>query len=296
MDHQGLKAFVSVAKHSSFSDAADQLYLTQSAVSKRIASLELQLGKKLFDRLGRTIALTEAGIALLPRAKQILRQFDQASQALDDLSGHTRGTLRLAISHHLGLHRLPIKLQQFTRTYPEVRLDIQFMDSEKAYENVLSGDAEVGVITLALESHSNVISQRIWQDPMMFVCATNHALGRLTTPTLEDLAKYPVILPGLNTVTGRIIQELFSSRGITLTRPLLTNYLETIATLVEIGLGWSVLPTTLIKDTKTLRVQEPSLFRELGYIHHRQRSLSNAALAFIGVLEDVAPDKSSRFL
>lgn len=284
MDNQNLKAFITVANCGSFSEAADRLYLTQSAISKRIAQLEQQIGKKLFDRIARQVSLTEAGNELLPRARRILQEYDHALQAINDLSGEASGTLRLAISHHLGLHRLPPILKQFAQQYPNVTLDIEFMDSEKAYEQVLHGQSEVAVITLALENHHNIHSKKIWNDPLRFICAQDHPLAKVTTPQLKDLANYSIILPGLNTYTGRIIQNLFQKEGIPLKAPMSTNYLETISTMVEIGLGWSVLPETLVRGLHVMPFEEVSIERELGYIHHMKRSLSNAASAFLGLL------------
>ena len=285
MDNQNLKAFITVAELGSFSEAADRLYLTQSAISKRIAQLEQQIGKKLFDRIARQVSLTEAGSELLPRAQRILQEYDSALQAINDLSGEASGTLRLAISHHLGLHRLPPVLKQFAQQYPNVTLDIEFMDSEKAYEQVLHGQSEVAVITLALESHHNIQSKKIWDDPLRFICAQDHQLAQLKTPQLKDLAEYPIILPGLNTYTGRIIQNLFQQEDIPLKAPMSTNYLETISTMVEIGLGWSVLPETLVRELHVMPFEQVSIERELGYIHHMKRSLSNAALAFLGLMD-----------
>ena len=287
MDNQNLKAFITVANSGSFSESAEQLHLTQSAISKRIAQLEHQIGKKLFDRIARQVTLTEAGTELLPRALRILQEYENALQAINDLSGEASGTLRLAISHHLGLHRLPPVLKQFAQQYPKVTLDIEFMDSEKAYEQVLHGQSEVAIITLALESHHNIHSQKIWNDPLRFICAQDHPLATLTKPELKDLAEYPIILPGLNTYTGRIIQNLFQQEGIPLKAPMSTNYLETISTMVEIGLGWSVLPETLVRELHVMPFKQVSIARELGYIHHMKRSLSNAAVAFLGMMDAV---------
>ena len=287
MDNQNLKAFITVANSGSFSESAEQLHLTQSAISKRIAQLEQQIGKKLFDRIARQVTLTEAGTKLLPRALRILQEYENALQAINDLSGEASGTLRLAISHHLGLHRLPPVLKQFAQQYPKVTLDIEFMDSEKAYEQVLHGQSEVAIITLALESHHNIHSQKIWNDPLRFICAQDHPLATLTKPELKDLAEYPIILPGLNTYTGRIIQNLFQQEGIPLKAPMSTNYLETISTMVEIGLGWSVLPETLVRELHVMPFEQVSIARELGYIHHMKRSLSNAAVAFLGMMDAV---------
>ncbi len=287
MDNQNLKAFITVANSGSFSESAEQLYLTQSAISKRIAQLEQQIGKNLFDRIARQVTLTEAGTELLPRALRILQEYENALQAINDLSGEASGTLRLAISHHLGLHRLPPVLKQFAQKYPKVTLDIEFMDSEKAYEQVLHGQSEVAIITLALESHHNIHSQKIWNDPLRFICAQDHPLAELKKRELKDLAEYPIILPGLNTYTGRIIQNLFQQEGIPLKAPMSTNYLETISTMVEIGLGWSVLPETLVRELHVMPFEQVSIARELGYIHHMKRSLSNAAVAFLRMMDAV---------
>ncbi|MDG2115391.1 MAG: LysR family transcriptional regulator [Porticoccaceae bacterium] len=284
MNNQNLKAFITVAECNSFSVAADRLYLTQSAISKRIAQLEQQIGKRLFDRIARQVSLTEAGAELLPRAQRILTEYENALQAINDLSGEASGTLRLAISHHLGLHRLPTILKQFALQFPNVTLDIEFTDSEKAYEQVLHGETEVAVITLALDSHHNINSKKIWRDPLQFVCANDHPLAKLQQPALEDLAKYPIILPGLNTYTGRIIQNLFHQQGIPLKSTMSTNYLETISTMVEIGLGWSVLPETLVRDLYVMPFDQVTIARELGYIHHTNRSLSNAAVEILNLL------------
>ena len=287
MDNQNLKAFLTVAETGSFSGAAEKLHLTQSAVSKRIALLEEQVAKKLFDRIARQVSLTEAGQALLPRARHILQESEAAIQAIHDLSGDASGRLRLAISHHLGLHRLPPVLKTFADRHPNVNLDIAFMDSEKAYEQVLQGHSDVAVITLALETHQNIHSRRIWRDPLQFICAPDHLLASIAQPSLQDLAEHPVILPGLNTYTGRIIQNLFDRENIPLKAPLSTNYLETISTMVEIGLGWSVLPVTLVKNLHVMNIKHTIIERDLGYIHHKKRSLSNAALAFLQLLEQI---------
>ncbi|MEZ8133100.1 MAG: DNA-binding transcriptional LysR family regulator [Polaribacter sp.] len=284
MDNQNLSAFIKVAETNSFSEAAFLLDVTQSTISKRIALLESKIGKRLFDRIARRVTLTEAGTELLPRARLILKEYESALQAINDLSGRTSGVLRLAISHHLGLHRLPPLLKSYAQQHSDVILDIEFMDSEKAYEQVLHGHSEIAVITLALERHPNVVSQKIWNDPLNFICAHDHPLARIAFPTLNDIAEFPVILPGLNTYTGRIVQKLFQTENIPLKSTMSTNYLETISTMVEVGLGWSVLPETLAKQLHVMPFNHTEMQRDLGYICHTKRTLSNAAKAFIQLL------------
>ena len=163
MDTQSLQAFLAVADTQSFSRAAEQLHLTQPAVSKRIATLESQVGTRLFDRIGRRIALTEAGSVLLPQARRILFSVEDSRRALANLSGQVGGKLTLATSHHIGLHRLPPLLKQYTQRHPEVTLDLHFLDSEQAYQGVLDGTLEMAVVTLAPHPHEQLQVVELWR-------------------------------------------------------------------------------------------------------------------------------------
>lgn len=285
MDTQALTAFLAVAESGSFSTAAEQLFLTQPAVSKRIAQLEQQLGTRLFDRVGRRIRLTEAGEALLPRARQVLLDLEDMSRAISNLTGTVSGTLRIGTSHHIGLHRLPPVLRRFSREYPDVKLDIHFIDSEEAWEAVLHGDLEMGVVTLPPQPDPRLHSQAVWQDPLVFMAAPEHPLARLDRVTLETLTGYSAILPSPVTFTRRIVESLFEEQALTLNISMSTNYLETIHMMVSIGLGWSVLPETMLDDSVVrLNVDTALPVRRLGVVTHPGRSRSNAAGAFLDIL------------
>ena len=285
MDTQALTAFLAVAESGSFSTAAERLFLTQPAVSKRIAQLEQQLGTRLFDRVGRRIRLTEAGEALLPRARQVLLDLEDMSRAISNFTGTVSGTLRIGTSHHIGLHRLPPVLRRFSREYPDVKLDIHFIDSEEAWEAVLHGDLEMGVVTLPPQPDPRLHSQAVWQDPLVFMAAPEHPLARLDRVTLETLTGYSAILPSPVTFTRRIVESLFEEQALTLNISMSTNYLETIHMMVSIGLGWSVLPETMLDDSVVrLNVDTALPVRRLGVVTHPGRSRSNAAGAFLDIL------------
>jgi DNA-binding transcriptional LysR family regulator len=286
MDFQNLSAFVAVAESGSFSAAATQLHITQPAVSKRISLLERELNSPLFDRTGRRARLTQAGNRLLVHARTILHQVNLAQQEIRDLSATVSGSLNIATSHHIGLHRLPPVLRAFSDLYPQVRLNIEFTDSEKAHEAVLRGDIELAVITLALEESSNIDAHILWPDPLVFVAGPEHELAQQKTLSLADLSSHDNVLPGLDTYTGQIVKRLFEQQALELDTLMTTNYLETIKMMVNVGLGWSVLPKTMVDHSLVeLPVQSFELSRQLGYISHRKHSLSNAARAFIELLE-----------
>ena len=287
MDTQNLRAFLLVAETGSFSLAAEKLHLTQPAVSKRIALLEEQLGAGLFDRIGRNVGLTEAGEALLPHAKSVQRELDLAERSVRDLAGEVSGNLRLATSHHIGLHRLPPVLSHFSREYPDVHLDIDFMDSEQAYERINQGKAELAVVTLAPDAEGSVIATPVWKDPLDIMVARDHEmLAGNSAPDLRLLSAHPAILPGMNTYTGQIIKQLFDQHGLELEVSLVTNYLETIRMMASVGLGWTILPRSMVDDSLTiLEVDGVALERTLGLVYHRGRSLSRAARAFLDAVQ-----------
>ncbi|GAA3911051.1 LysR family transcriptional regulator [Litoribacillus peritrichatus] len=286
MDTNTLKAFIVVAKHQSFSEAAEELHLTQPAVSKRIISLEGQLGTSLFDRIGRNIHLTPAGAALLPKAKQILHLMKSTQQELHNLSQSVSGSLEIICSHHIGLHRLPPILKEYSIRYPDVDLKIEFGESESGYEQVVQGDKEMALITLAPEPNKSLISHSIWHDDMKFVCSKEHPLAKKGTTTIEDLAKHKAILPSHNTFTRQRVERLFADTDVKLDVVTSTNYLDTIQMMVSIGYGWSVLPESLSKELYEMNIPIEMNSRQLGYVIHKHHSLTNAAKALIELLNE----------
>lgn len=274
-----------MAECGSFSYASQQLCVTQPAVSKRIASLEQSLNHTLFDRLGRGISLTEAGEHLLPRAKKILADLQQTERSVRELSGEMLGSLTVATSHHVGLHHLPPILREFSSEHGGVNLQFEFLDSEKSHERVLTGSCELAIVTLPPKLAPPLAHTKLWRDPLVFVCGKHHRLNQDKYLRLEDLAKESAILPDLNTFTGRMAKQCFDDAELELQLNMTTNYLETIKMMVSVGLGWSLLPKTLVDpQLEILHIENVELERQLGIIYHEKRSFSNAGAAFYKML------------
>jgi DNA-binding transcriptional LysR family regulator len=287
MDIASLQAFVAVAKYGSFSIASEKLFLTQPAISKRISNLESLLGARLFDRINRKISLTEAGIALLPRAHQLILDIDDCKRAVTNLSSKVTGTLSIGTSHHIGLHRLPPVLNQFTSSFPNVDLDLQFMDSEAACREVSRGNLEMALVTLPFSPIKDILTKLIWPDPLSVIVDKNHPLLNLKTVTLSQLAEHKAVLPSQGTFTRGIIEHAMQKQKIQLKVGLTTNYLETINMLVSVGLGWSILPDKMLsKDIKSINVKGLSVSRKLGIVWHSKRTLSNAATSMHKILQN----------
>ncbi len=288
MEFNNLKAFIAVAESASFTEASERLFLSQPAVSKRIAALEEELGAPLFDRIGRTITLTEAGSTLLPRALRILNEVKESRQAINNLSGEVAGELSFGTSHHIGLHRLPPILRAFNQAHPQVELDIDFYDSEDACREVGHGNLALALITLPSVLEGPLEQLVVWDDPLAVIVAHDHPLagGRAS---IETLINQPAILPSKNTYTRQLIDEALKQYKVTANVRLSTNYLETIKMMVSVGLGWSILPRSMVDDdVSVVDIEGLSLSRQLGVVTHKQRSLTNAAQAFIALLQGAA--------
>jgi DNA-binding transcriptional LysR family regulator len=295
MDIANLRAFAAVSATGSFSAAAEQLHLSQPAISKRIAVLEADLDAVLFDRLGRRIALSEAGRALLTRIPDVEQSLRLAQQAVRDIDGEVSGPLRIATSHHIGLHRLPPVLSAFQQQFPFVQLAIEFLDSEQAYERLRVGDIELAVVTLAPGDVRQLHSEVIWEDSLSVMVSRNHALASHRRVSIATLAEHPAILPGLDTFTGQIVQRHFERAATKLQLRMATNYLETLRMMATVGLGWTVLPDTMAStELQALRVDNTALSRTLGLVHHQARSLSRSAGAFMQLLRAAGQSNESK--
>ena len=285
MDTAHLQAFVKVAETGSFSMAARQLFITQPAVSKRINQLEQQLGSQLLNRSGKRILLTQTGRLLLTRARQILNEIQSVRQQIADMEGSPMGSLSLATSHHIGLHRLPPILRAYTARYADVELDLSFMDSEQACLLVEKNELEMAVVTLPFSESPKLSFTPVWHDELKLVCATGHPLARQPVNRLQDLLPHAAVLPSHGTYTREAIEQALQPILHEIKITLETNYLETIKMMVSVGLGWSALPQSMLDESlQVIEIDSFSSSRELGIVVNRQRSASRAAQAMIDLI------------
>jgi DNA-binding transcriptional LysR family regulator len=287
MDSHLLEAFVNVIDQGSFSEAAERLHLTQPAISKRLSALENLTGNRLIDRSNRKIQLTDAGARLLPHARRIIDEVHNAKLALSDRRDTVSGRLSVIASHHIGLHHLPAWLRRLNREFPEVSLELKFMDSESALGMMEKRTAELAFVTLS-ESMSPSFQVAVrWEDDMAFVVSPEHPLASLEQPTLADLARYDALLPEAGTATYRSVSRLFLDEGLALQLQMPTNYLETIKVMAGVGLGWSVLPVSMLDQTLITLPVNYRVSRLLGGIGLKGRSLSPQAKALLAIAAEL---------
>ena len=285
MNLAAFEAFLKVMETGSISIAAEQLFITQPAVTKRIHTLEEYFGVKLFESAGRGIQPTHAAHALLPKVKTWLNELGDIQHTLSYEQSQVQGRLKIGTSHHIGLHHLAEPLKKFVQQFPQVILDVHFVDSEQAYEQVLAGELELAFLTLPPEGDERLNYVTIWNDPLIFVTAPFHPLAQQNHLNLEDLIEYPSLLPAANTYTSQITLAAFEEKNLKPKISMSNNPLESIRMLVSIGLGWSVLPQTLLNADLIQLDLNVRMHRQLGMVWHPARTQSKAAKELILMMQ-----------
>ena len=285
MNLAAFEAFTKVMETGSISMAAELLFITQPAVTKRIHTLEDYFGVKLFESAGRGVQATHAAHSLLPKVKSWLNDLSDIHYTLSHEQNQVSGKLKIGTSHHIGLHHLPKHLKNYVQQYADVVLDVHFVDSEQAHEQVLSSDLELAFLTLPPVLDQRLSYVTIWEDPLVFVVAPFHPLAQKKDLRLEDLIAYPSLLPAVQTYTSQITLAEFEKRGLKPKVSMSNNPLESIRMLVSIGLGWSVLPKTLLnQDLQQLHIPI-QMNRHLGMVWHPGRTQSRAAQELIQMMK-----------
>ena len=286
MNTTNLATFVAVMQTGSISSAAEKLYITQPAVSKRIKNLEDEFGTALFDTVGRSIIPTAAAYDLLPFVRRWLDDYEACKVSLQHAKEVASGRLVIGTSHHIGLHHLAHVLKRFIQTYPAVQLEVRFVDSEEAHKAVLEGEISLAFLTLPPTFDRRLNYHTLWSDPLYFVTGTLSPLAQKSKVSLLQLAHYPAILPAANTFTSQITLAEFAKHNLRPYATMSTNPLESIRMLVSVGLGWSVLPETLINQDliKIDMAENIELQRHLGLVTNPNLTRSASMQALLSML------------
>jgi len=287
-----LEVFTAVADEKSFSRAGHKLGRTQPAISSAVKLLEDELGERLFDRLGKTIKLTAAGELLSDYANRLLRLRDEAAQAVGELRGLGRGTLRLGANETTCLYLLPEVLAAFKQAYPQVQVDIHRAITRSITERILDGSLDFGIVTLPVkQARLEVVT--IHRDELALVVGPAHRLASRRSVKMSELREEPFILHRIGTTTRERLVKHFNEGGVTLKVTMELASIETIKRFVSIGMGISIVPRLCIAkeieegSLRSLMIRDARFRRQLGLIYNKDRHQSQAARAFLALLSEL---------
>jgi len=241
MEWQQIVGFHQVARQGSFTKAAEATFRTQSALSQQVKALEEELGCLLLERIGkRKLKLTEAGERFFRFTQAVLGSFERLREELQELQGTPAGELRLAAPFTTLYHLLREVLREYPQRFPQVRLAILDRSQPEVIDLVRRGDIDFG---LALESAApkDLRSQR-WQEvEMVLMTPPDHPLTRLPRVTMEEIARYPLILPprGQRSSGRQNLEALFRQQNLDYRVVMESSNVELSSLYVELGLGLS---------------------------------------------------------
>lgn len=289
MTLEQLRIFVAVARHLHVTRAAEELHLTQSAASAAIAALEARHNVRLFDRVGRRMELTAAGLALLPEARLLLQNARNAETVLDDLTGLRRGTLSIAASQTVLGYWLPERLAQFAQSHPAIRLNILGGNTAQAVQAVVDGQAELGFVEGEVESdllaHKTVSTDRI-----AIYAALDHPLSRKRIRA-EDLAKAQWVLREEGSGTRAHFEKAMQGAGvdcarlgIAMTLPSNEAALAATAKSMLLTAVSELAAAPHVAAGLVVGLRFALAERRFDMLRHRARGESRAAAALVGVL------------
>ncbi|MBC8075745.1 MAG: LysR family transcriptional regulator [Chloroflexales bacterium] len=216
MNFRQLEVFIAVAQAQSVTRAAEQLHLTQPAVSARIQALETSLGEALFAPLGRRIVLTDAGHALLPLAQQILANAAAARRAVAEVRGLERGTLRVVATTTIGTYVLPTVLGRFQKAYPGVTLVVDVTNEEQAIDLIRQDAMDLALVGVTPATRlSDLASEFLLVNELFVAAAPDHPLAGRAAVSLAELAAERLLLRERGSGTREALVGLLRTHGLT---------------------------------------------------------------------------------
>ena len=243
MEERRLEVFRAVAQRLSFSGAALDLHLSQSAVSQQIAALERELGGPLFDRNRRRVRLTAAGAALLARVDAALAALDDARRAVAAARGAVEGDLRVCASRTIGSYVLPPALAALARRHPALALQVRIDNSERVVGALLAGSADVGYVEDEVDD-PRVELEPLLEDELLVVASASHRFASLAEIPIDELRNEPLVVREPGSGTRRVAEVRLAAAGLrteTLRIAAELTGIEAIKGAVEAGLGVSIL-------------------------------------------------------
>lgn len=288
IDFDGIQAFVAVAELGGFNKAAEQLHVTQTALTRRIQKLESYLGLKLLDRTTRYVELTTVGRDFLNQARGIVSEMTSAVEGLKDMSRNSLGSFTLACVPTMAAHILPELIRKYTDICPHNRIRLLDARSYEVRAAVLNGRAELG-ISIQGEKNPEIVEIPLFDDRLMFFCRDTHTFANRSSVGWSDMSRADIIVVSNMTATRVAMDYQLAKRGIRLSGAYEVQHHATAISLVAAGVGCAILPASTLQEgdrqgVRRIPLVGPVVKRKVILSRRANRTLSPAANAFFELL------------
>jgi DNA-binding transcriptional LysR family regulator len=293
MDFDQIETFLEVARLSSFSRAAERRFRTQPAISSQIRALEEEVGAKLLDRSGGKVAVTGAGKVFQKYAEDALEQRRVMLVALAEMHRVPRGEIVVSANEGTCLHILPEVFAEFKKQYPTVAVNIKRADYSRILENVSDNSIDFGVVSLPVTDNRMTVVL-IHRDDLVIIAPPHHALSKMKSATIADVAKFPLLVPK-GGHTRDSLENLFWERKL---KPHYSMELDSSELLkrfvaADVGVGF-IARSNVAEDVQAgvlsaIPISDAQIRRDLALVFRKDKALSRAALAFIDIAVKLRP-------
>jgi DNA-binding transcriptional LysR family regulator len=271
MDLRQLEMFVAVAEQGGFCKAAAKLYVSQSAISRKVGLLEHELGQKLFLRLGSGTILTGVGEAVLRQSRIIFRQINITKMEIFEIGQLQRGELRIGASMSACAYILPPVFKLFREAFPLIELIVVSPPFDTILSLIKNGRLDLAVVTLPIQNDDVSVTELLTEE-MVVVVSCDHPLHKYAKISASELSQYPMILLTKDTNTRQIFDMFFHELGVTPNIAMELPNFAAIKPLVQTNLGISILSLESVRaeikngSMHALRIKERLLHREIGLV------------------------------
>lgn len=293
LDTHQLNVFLVAAETLNFTQAARSLHMSQPSVSQHVQNLEQSLGQQLFVRAGRHIELSEAGMALLPLAREMVERSLQIEETMKSLEGEVHGHLLVGCSTTPGKYILPQLLAKFHRQYPLVRVSCNVTSQEQAFAMICEGDVQVAMVSEPFVACSTIETRRFMIDPVVLIAPLDHPWAARGEIEAAELQQTEFIFREQGCGTDSAVRRGLASVDISpadLDTLLILGSSEAIAMSVQEGLGVGfvsqIVVSRLVQDRVAIvHVNGLEIFREIQICCQRRKPATGAQEAFWSFVE-----------
>lgn len=291
MHIETLKVFCDLVDLESFSLAAERNFVTQSAVSQQIRTLEDKFKRRLLERIRgrREVKLTPAGEVFYRESKNVLAAFEQLEENLRGVVGKIGGTVKVATVYSVGLHELPPKVREFMTKFPAAKIDLEYSRTTRVVRDVMNGTVELGVLAFP-EPRRGLTITSMPENRLVLIAPPDHKFTAKKKVKVGELNGQDFVLFERDVPTRKAMDKIFKAKGVEVKKVAEFDNIETIKRAVEVGFGLAIVPEPAVSEARkagTLAViplAEKYWVRSVGVIHRSDKSLSLAAKKFVELL------------
>jgi DNA-binding transcriptional LysR family regulator len=287
MDFDQLETFLEVARHASFSRAAEKRFRTQPAISSQIRALEEEVGAKLFDRSGGKVSLTAAGKAFQKYVEETLDARKTMLVNIAEMERIPRGEIIVGANEGTCLHILPEVFADFKKQYPDVSVNIKRSDYAGILESVIDNSVDFGVVSLPVTDNRLTVVL-IHRDELVIIVPPSHPLSKMKSAPVAEAAKFPLVVAKVGH-TRDALEELFHERRLKPNYTMELDSSELLKRFVAAGVGVGFIArSNIVEDVRArslaaITIADAQVRRDLALVFRKDKALSRAALAFIDI-------------